>query len=119
MSVASWTYHALTVKSAFQLGMQSPTSYKEYGAQEAELRRRLWYGVVNQDRSGLSLSLVSHVADLSQRVLCMCLGRPCLIPAQYVRTPRLSDPRVVDRSSSVLHNQQFETLIYYQSLTYV
>lgn len=49
-SVASWTYHALTVKSAFQLGLHSPASYASFNEHDKELRKRLWFGVLLQDR---------------------------------------------------------------------
>jgi len=87
MSVTSWTYHALAVKTAFQLGLQSPLAYHQFGQQEKDLRLRLWYSLVTQDR-----------------ILCLCLGRPCLIPAQYVRTPK---PHVVENATHNLSGAQF------------
>ena len=51
-STASWTPHALAVKSAFQIGLHSQLSYKDHGFDESELRKRLWFGVVVQDRYG-------------------------------------------------------------------
>ncbi|KAK5079948.1 hypothetical protein LTR70_009104 [Exophiala xenobiotica] len=87
MSVTSWTYHALAVKTAFQLGLQSPLAYRQFGQQEKDLRLRLWYSLVTQDR-----------------ILCMCLGRPCLIPAQYVRTPK---PHAVENVPHNLSGAQF------------
>lgn len=50
MSVRSWTYHALAVKAAFQIGLQCPSSYKELSPFDAELSKRLWYSLINQDR---------------------------------------------------------------------
>ncbi|TVY17262.1 Lactose regulatory protein LAC9 [Lachnellula arida] len=62
-SVASWTLHAVAVKAAFQHGLHSRSYYKNQGLQDSDLRKRVWYAVVNQDRH-LSISL----------------GRPCMIP---------------------------------------
>lgn len=90
MSVTSWTYHALAVKTAFQLGLQSPLAYRQFGQQEKDLRLRLWYSLVTQDR-----------------ILCMCLGRPCLIPAQYVRTPK---PHAVENATHNLSGAQFHLI---------
>lgn len=49
-SVTSWTFHALSVKAAFQLGLQSPSSYQSLNSESQQLRKRLWFGVLNQDR---------------------------------------------------------------------
>jgi hypothetical protein len=48
--VASWTLHAIAVKVAFQLGLHSPISYKNHAFQDSELRKRIWYAVLNQDK---------------------------------------------------------------------
>lgn len=72
LSIASWTYHGLAVKAAFQAGLQSVSMYRRIGEQERDMRLRLWYSLVNQDR-----------------MLSMCLGRPQMISPQYVRTPKL------------------------------
>ena len=53
MPVSSATYHALTVKAAFQLGLHCPSSYKELSPSDSELRKRLWYSLINQDRYSL------------------------------------------------------------------
>ncbi|KAF2240182.1 hypothetical protein BU26DRAFT_386877, partial [Trematosphaeria pertusa] len=49
-SIASWTYHAVAVKAALQLGLHSPAPYDEHGMQKRELLKRLWFGVIIQDR---------------------------------------------------------------------
>ncbi|CAN9239444.1 unnamed protein product [Alternaria alternata] len=53
MPVSSATYHALTVKAAFQLGLHCPSSYKDISPSDSELRKRLWYSLINQDRYSL------------------------------------------------------------------
>ncbi|KAF1922260.1 uncharacterized protein M421DRAFT_379949 [Didymella exigua CBS 183.55] len=100
MSVKSWTYHALAVKAAFQLGLHCPSSYKEISPSDAELSKRLWYCLINQDR-----------------MLCMCLGRPCLIPSHYICTPRLEDPNSTCRISSIGHDYQTESLLHHKYQT--
>lgn len=40
----------MAVKAAFQIGLHSALSYKDHGVDESELRKRLWFGVVVQDR---------------------------------------------------------------------
>jgi hypothetical protein len=50
MSVESWTHHALAVKSALQLGLHSPLSYRELSMSDAVSNLRLWYSLINQDR---------------------------------------------------------------------
>lgn len=67
-SIASWTYHALAVKAAFQLGLHSPDMYVGKKSQIGEELKQVWMGVINQDRS-----------------LSTALGRPWLISSKYVR----------------------------------
>ncbi|CZR63519.1 uncharacterized protein PAC_13416 [Phialocephala subalpina] len=94
-SVASWTLHATAVKASFQLGLHSPRSYEDHGLHDSELRKRVWFAVINQDRS-LSASL----------------GRPCLIPLQYIRVQPPQDP------SSILHILPTATPDHIDSLLY-
>lgn len=49
-SVASWTFHALAVKAAFQMGLHSPSTYEGLSADSRQQRQQLWLGVLNQDR---------------------------------------------------------------------
>ncbi|KIX03160.1 uncharacterized protein Z518_06711 [Rhinocladiella mackenziei CBS 650.93] len=100
LSITSWTYHALAVKAAFQLGLHSPLGYKEYGLQESEMRKRLWYSLIHQDR-----------------VLGMCLGRPCLISPQYIRTQKPLDPQSVYRSMPVVAPNYVDSIIYHNRQT--
>lgn len=72
-SIASWTYHAMTVRAAYQLGIHAPATYYNHGPQEGEVRKRLWYAIINQDR-----------------YLNISLGRPCLIPNQYICLEKLN-----------------------------
>ncbi|EXJ54896.1 uncharacterized protein A1O5_12962 [Cladophialophora psammophila CBS 110553] len=102
LSITSWTYHALAVKTAFQLGLHSPLGYKEYGLQESELRKRLWYSLINQDR-----------------VLSLSLGRPCLIPRQYIRTQNTLDPRTIPRAIPVIAPNHGDSVIYHHHHTSV
>ncbi|KAJ3580177.1 hypothetical protein NPX13_g382 [Xylaria arbuscula] len=95
-SVESWTYHAMAVKACYQLGLHMPMSYKEYGIHDRELRKRVWYSVVNEDRA-LSISL----------------GRPFLIPTQYVRTEPLSSQISVGISNKVHVSPESDALLYF------
>lgn len=56
MPVSSWTYHALAVKAAFELGLHCPFSYKELSPSDAALSIRSWYSLIIQDRYGDSLT---------------------------------------------------------------
>ncbi|KAH7137352.1 fungal-specific transcription factor domain-containing protein [Dactylonectria estremocensis] len=67
-AMASLTTLCLAVKAAYQLGLHSPSTYEGLGVQEKELRVKVWYAIILQDR------------DLAKG-----LGRPCLIPPQYVQ----------------------------------
>lgn len=50
-AVASWTYHALAVKAAYQLGLHSSRRHdSNRSSTVTELRQRLWQAVINQDR---------------------------------------------------------------------
>lgn len=49
-SMESWTPHYLAVRLSYQLGIQAPASYEYLGIQDREIRSRLWFAVVNQDR---------------------------------------------------------------------
>jgi hypothetical protein len=51
-SVASWTFHALAVKAAFQMGLHYPSTYESLGPEERQKRQMLWFGVLNHDRYG-------------------------------------------------------------------
>lgn len=120
MSVESWTNHALTVKAALQLGLHSPLSYRELSSADAEMNFRLWYSIINQDRYiALFLQSLTRLSLSCLRTLCMCIGRPCLIPPQYICTPPLQNPRLAYRSSTVaIHQQQIESLLHHGHLTY-
>ncbi|KAF4589138.1 C6 transcription factor [Ophiocordyceps camponoti-floridani] len=67
-SMESWAPHYMSVRVAYQLGIHAPASYKQLGVHDKELRSRLWFAVVNQDR-----------------VLTANLARPSLVPQQHVR----------------------------------
>ncbi|KAI9151262.1 c6 transcription factor [Paramyrothecium foliicola] len=67
-STESWTTHALSVKSAYQLGVHAPSAYGHLKASEKELRACFWFAVVNEDR-----------------ILSSALGQPFLISPQHVR----------------------------------
>jgi hypothetical protein len=84
-SIASWTYHALAVKAAYQLGLHSSTLHNESDAGKRSLLLRVWYGVVNQDRS-----------------LSIALGRPCLISSDHVRI-ELSPNHITDAGPRASH----------------
>ncbi|KND92065.1 Oleate activated transcription factor 3 [Tolypocladium ophioglossoides CBS 100239] len=98
-SMESWTPHYLAVRLSYQLGIQAPASYEYLDIQDKEIRSRLWFAVVNQDR-----------------ILTAGLARPCLIPLQYVRMDLAefldpSSPKwVVDTSCSP------ENLIYFRHI---
>lgn len=47
-SIESWTTHSLLVKAALQLGIHSPAYYEV--AEERRVHKKLWYGIINQDR---------------------------------------------------------------------
>lgn len=53
-AMASLTSHSLAVKTAYQLGLHSPSSYEGLSTLEKELRAKVWFAVVNQDRFGSS-----------------------------------------------------------------
>lgn len=100
MSVTSWTYHALAVKTAFQLGLQSPMTYLQFGQPERHLRLQLWYSLATQDR-----------------ILAACLGRPCLIPCQYIRTAQLDDSTAIQHNASIARFQDAHGMVYHTQLT--
>ncbi|KAI1365816.1 hypothetical protein F5Y08DRAFT_302759 [Xylaria arbuscula] len=86
----------MAVKACYQLGLHMPMSYKEYGIHDRELRKRVWYSVLNEDRA-LSISL----------------GRPFLIPTQYVRTEPLSSQISVGISNKVHVSPERDALLYF------
>ncbi|RFU33160.1 hypothetical protein B7463_g3168, partial [Scytalidium lignicola] len=98
-SIASWTFHALAVKATFQLGLHSVLSYQNLTSEESEMRKRIWYAVVNQDRS-----------------LAAGLGRPSLIPSQYVRVslPQVPDLNVSRTTSLATYST--DSMIYFNQL---
>ena len=89
----------MAVKAAFQLGLHSPLSYEEHRVHDSELRKRLWYGLINQDRS-LSISL----------------GRPFLIPPQYVRIQKPQDPSASINRTPIATQDGLDTLHYFNCI---
>ncbi len=54
-SISSWTFHALAVKAAIEVGLHSPQNQHEHGTvvydrKEAELRARIWKAIIINDR---------------------------------------------------------------------
>ncbi|KAK5046124.1 hypothetical protein LTR84_008581 [Exophiala bonariae] len=95
-SVTSWTFHALSVKAAFQLGLHSQSSYQSLNAESQQLRKRLWFGVLNQDR-----------------LLSAALGRPCLIPKQHARIEP-DDPRPTTIYLDAVSPDRIESWTYFR-----
>ncbi|KAH7030054.1 fungal-specific transcription factor domain-containing protein [Macrophomina phaseolina] len=100
-AVASWTYHAIAVKAAYQLGLHSPVSLDHGGREDKELRGRLWCAVVNQDRC-----------------LAIALGRPFLIPSHHVRPepPRMFPVMSISALGDTPSVQYFNSLTMLYSL---
>ncbi|KAB8237483.1 putative C6 transcription factor [Aspergillus alliaceus] len=67
----AWTFHSLAVKGAYQLGLHGISS-KGLSQIDQELRRRLWYWCVMNDR-----------------LLSASYGRPPLIPLSHARINKL------------------------------
>ncbi|KAH8888104.1 hypothetical protein GQ53DRAFT_826665 [Thozetella sp. PMI_491] len=96
-SIESWSHHATVVKSALQLGLHSPSSYEDHGLQKRELRKRVWFAVVNQDR-----------------FLSVAMGRPYLIPPEHNRVDMPQDP--VPNSLGMMNRRSIDSLVYYNHL---
>ncbi|KIW04384.1 uncharacterized protein PV09_04668 [Verruconis gallopava] len=99
-STISWTYHALAVKTAIQQGLHAPSSYEVHGAQMRELRKRLWFGVINQDR-----------------LLSTSFGRPCLIPAEHVQVMAPTHEALAMEQMPSFSKHHHEGLLYFNFLT--
>ncbi|KEF54632.1 uncharacterized protein A1O9_09074 [Exophiala aquamarina CBS 119918] len=97
-SVTSWTFHALSVKAAFQLGLQSQSSYQSLNSESQQLRKRLWFGVLNQDR-----------------LLSAALGRPCLIPKQHARIEP-DDPKPTTIYLDAVSPDRIESWTYFRQV---
>ncbi|CAG9955384.1 unnamed protein product [Clonostachys rosea f. rosea IK726] len=67
-SVQAWTVHGLAITTAFQLGLHSPKTNKQFPPLESEIRKRVWFGCILLDRT-----------------LSMIFGRPSIIPEGYLR----------------------------------
>ena len=67
-SIASWTYHAIAVKAAFQMGLHASSLYDVGVSHRCEILKRVWLGVIIQD---IALS--------------MAFGRPRLILPAHAR----------------------------------
>jgi hypothetical protein len=99
-STASWTYHALAIKSAIQHGLHSAASYEEHGAQTAEVRTRIWFAIINQDR-----------------LLSTSFGRPCLIQANDIHVSLPSDSSLPADCTSASAKHHSEGLTYFNCVT--
>lgn len=51
-SIETWNLHGLAVKAAYQLGLHSPSSLKQYSPREREMRTRTWFACIMLDRYG-------------------------------------------------------------------
>ncbi|PFH55350.1 hypothetical protein XA68_18531 [Ophiocordyceps unilateralis] len=98
-SMESWAPHYLAVRVSYQLGIHAPASYKQLGIHDKELRSRLWFAVVNQDR-----------------ILTAGLARPCLIPLQHVRTEIAEFLDAARPSKSTEMNCSRESVTYFRRL---
>jgi hypothetical protein len=49
-SVQAWTVHGLAITMAFQLGLHSPRTNRDFSPVESEIRKRVWYGCILLDR---------------------------------------------------------------------
>ncbi|KAG9251910.1 transcriptional regulatory protein GAL4 [Emericellopsis atlantica] len=67
-SVQAWTVHGLAITTAFQLGLHSPKTNKDFPPLEGEIRKRVWFGCIMLDRS-----------------LSMTFGRPSMITESYLK----------------------------------
>jgi hypothetical protein len=67
-SSQTWKIHGLSVRAAFQLGLQSSDLARAFPALDREIRKRTWFGCIQLDRT-----------------LSMTFGRPAAIPDVYVR----------------------------------
>lgn len=115
-SVASWTYHAIAVKAAYQLGLQSPSSYQDLHIPEKEVRKRLWYGIINQDRYS-SFSWEPFILLLTAyRCLSISLGRPCLIAPEHIRIEKPDFGQQWDRLTFLDHQSQMQCCAYLNHL---
>lgn len=63
-SMESWVPHYLAVRVAYQLGIHAPASYEYLAVQDKEIRARLWFAVVNQDRCVGGATVTATHADV-------------------------------------------------------
>lgn len=98
-STESLTTHAVAVKTSYHIGVHSTFLYDFVGPREKEIRARLWFAVVNQDR-----------------MLSTALGQPCLIPPQHVRDDIFDflDMSVQNRTVGMSHSA--ENLDYFRNI---
>jgi hypothetical protein len=87
-SVRAWTVHGQAITIAFQLGIHSPKTNKEFPPLESEIRKRVWFGCVLLDRSdipGVHCCTLWTVSNFSCSSLSMTFGRPSMIPENYLK----------------------------------
>ncbi|KAK9451824.1 C6 transcription factor [Limtongia smithiae] len=99
-AMASLVTHSLAVKTAYQLGLQCPSMYEGLDIADRQLRAKLWFGVVIQDR-----------------LLSTALGRPCLIPPQHVRMQILNSLVVLRTSTTDNTSAVMDQLSYFRHLS--
>lgn len=106
-SIETCNIHSLAVKAAYQLGLHSPNALKQYPEPEREFRKRTWFGCVLLDRSVVCSDSSSRTADNS-RSFSMTLGRPPLIPREFVKldlpcpSASLSDSESMSHQNSII-----------------
>ena len=101
-STESLTTHALAVKTSYHLGIHATFLYEFVSVREKEIRARLWFAVVNQDR-----------------MLSSALGQPCLIPLQHVRDDIGDFLDATGQNRTVEMSYSRENLTYFRNITWV
>lgn len=101
-STESLTTHALAVKTSYHLGIHATFLYEFVSVREKEVRARLWFAVVNQDR-----------------MLSSALGQPCLIPLQHVRDDIGDFLDATGQNRTVEMSYSRENLTYFRNITWV
>lgn len=109
-----WTFHSMAVKSAYQLGLHSISS-STLSEVDREIRRRLWYWCVMNDRYPLSKLCIKRDSLQYYRLLSVTYGRPPLIPLSHVKREACSSLAFSKMPQGVLSS----SLAYFNALMYV
>lgn len=119
-SSQAWTFHALAVKAAMQLGLHSAEASTQLPLLECEMRRRTWYWCVIND-AWVKAYTTKHLPSLTviYSILSVKFGRPPFVSRSLTAVELPKDINSVFPASNRSAAAIATSVAYYRALMYV